>query len=254
MTAIIDACAFPYDQDSWHCYFDRLIGHAEEYFARFGALFAAQFDLDHDDYRRALASGGPAAASALLLDHAKPFDLGEYLAAREREGVVAEIALGAPGAPNDHVIDLARQAPGRIHAWAGLSLTDADAALAELQRCLQAGATGVFIAPVLDGIDITCDRFADVLGLAADRRLPLYLHTGQHFVRAQPLDVTTWRPSTPSPAATPTCASSAPTRAGPGSWRPCSSPPATTTSTSTSPDTTPAEWPPPASAGNPSPP
>jgi hypothetical protein len=145
------------------------------------------------NYRRALASGGPAAASALLLDHAKPFDLGEYLAAREREGVVAEIALGAPGTPNDHVIDLARQAPGRIHAWAGLSLTDADAALAELRRCLQAGATGVFIAPVLDGIDITHHRFADVLGLAAERHLALYLHTGKHFVRAQPLDITTWR-------------------------------------------------------------
>jgi predicted TIM-barrel fold metal-dependent hydrolase len=193
MTRIFDACTFPYDRDSWQCYFDRLIRYANEYFGRFGALFAAQFDVDHDDYRRVLASGGPAAASALLLDHAKPFDVGEYLAAREREGVVAEIALGAPGTPNDHVIDLARQVPGRIHAWAGLSLTDAGAVLAELRRCLEAGVTGVFIAPVLDGIDITHDRFADVLGLAAERHLAVYLHTGQHFVRAQPLDITTWR-------------------------------------------------------------
>jgi uncharacterized protein len=180
MTAIFDACAFPYDRDSWQCYFDRLIRHADEYFGRFGALFAAQFDVDHDDYRRILASGGPAAASALLLDHAKPFDLAEYLAAREREGVVAEIALGAPGTPNDHVMNLARQAPGRIHAWAGLALTDAGTALAELRRCLQAGATGIFIAPVLDGIDITHDRYADVLRIAAKRRLAVYLHTTTH--------------------------------------------------------------------------
>jgi len=193
MTGIVDACTFPYDRDSWQSYFERLIRHADEYFTRFGMLFAAHFDLDFVEYQRALAAGGPTEVTAQLLDRATPFDLDAYLTAREREGVVAEIALGTEGSANDHVAALARQAPGRLHAWAGLSLIDADTALAELQRCLAMGMTGVFVAPVLDGIDITDDRFAEVLGLAAEQRLGMYLHTGQHFVRRQPLEITTWR-------------------------------------------------------------
>jgi hypothetical protein len=193
MTEIVDACAFPYDRASWQDYFDRLVRRAEEYFSRFGALFAAQFDVDGDEYRRTLAASGPVAATDLLLDSAKPFDVDDYLAARDREGVVAEIALGAQGAANDHVATLARQAQGRVHAWAGLTLIDTDAALAELQRCLALGMTGIFVAPVLDGVDVADDRFTKLFGLAAEHHLGVYLHTGQHFVRQQPLDITTWR-------------------------------------------------------------
>jgi predicted TIM-barrel fold metal-dependent hydrolase len=193
MNHVIDVCTFPYDRASWQVYFDRLIQHADEYFGKFGTAFAAQFHVGPDEYRRALTSGGPAAATDLLLDRMKPFDLDEYLLGREGEGVVAEIALGTEGTANDHVAMLAQRAPGRVHAWAGLSLIDPGAALAELRRCLDLGVTGIFVAPVLDGADVTDDRFADVFALAAEHHLGMYLHTGQHFVRRQPLDITTWR-------------------------------------------------------------
>jgi len=62
-----------------------------------------------------------------------------YLAAREREGVVAEIALGAPGTPNDHVMDLARRAPGHVHTSPGLSLTGTDTDATELRRSSMRG-------------------------------------------------------------------------------------------------------------------
>jgi predicted TIM-barrel fold metal-dependent hydrolase len=85
------------------------------------------------------------------------------------------------GSTNDHVATLARRAPGRVHAWAGLSLIDPDAALAELRRCLDLGVTGIFVAPVLDKAGVADDRFADVFALAAEHHLGMYLHTGQHF-------------------------------------------------------------------------
>lgn len=190
---IIDVCTFPYDRDSWQVYFDRLVDRADEYFRQFDVAFTVQFGADLDAYHRTLAEGGPRAAAAFLMDHLKPFDLQDYLAAREREGVVAEIALGTQGVANDHVAELARRAPGRIHAWAGVSLLDPAAALAELTRCLDLGVTGIFVAPVLDGADVTDGQFTALFSLAAEHRLGMYLHTGQHFLRDQPLDITTWK-------------------------------------------------------------
>jgi uncharacterized protein len=200
-TTVIDACALVYDDDCWRAYLHRLADHAPQYLTVFARPFAAYFGADRHAFASKLADSAAAEAVALLLPPDRPsFDLEGYLAGRAAAGVAAEIAMGSPRqlpdgtTVNDRVAAFAARAPGRLHAWAGISLRDGPKeAVRELERCLGLGMTGFNIIPFLDAVDVADEAFAPVFELADDARLPLWLHTGQHFAARVPADVSHWR-------------------------------------------------------------
>ncbi|MBI2931504.1 MAG: amidohydrolase family protein [Planctomycetes bacterium] len=99
----------------------------------------------------------------------------------DRQGRVREDLLQVY-TPNDYVLSLARQRPGRILPAASIHPYRHDA-LEELDRCIAAGAVAVKWLPNSQGIDPAdrhLDRFYERLARA---RLPLICHTGgEHTV------------------------------------------------------------------------
>lgn len=198
---VIDACALVYDDDCWRAYLLRLADHAPQYLHVFAESLSHYFGADLESYRHRLRTRGPARAVDVLLHPRRiPFDLDRHLDEKVAQGVVGEVAMGGPAqladgtTMNDRVASFAAAAPGRIHAWAGLSLRgDPTAAVAELKHCLDLGMTGLSIIPFLDGVDVTDPRFSAIFELAAAERLPLWLHSGHHFAVTQPLDISSWR-------------------------------------------------------------
>jgi hypothetical protein len=85
--------------------------------------------------------------------------------------------------PNDYVLSIARERPGRVLAAASIHPYRRDA-LAELDRVIDAGAVAVKWLPnsqAIDPADRRIDRFYERL---AEARLPLICHTGgEHTVR-----------------------------------------------------------------------
>ena len=190
---VVDACSLVYDHDCWERYLRRLAAYAPEYLKVFAHSFTRYFGADPEEFRRQLRHGPDRAVAVLLAGARPPFDLDDHLARRRAAGIVSEIAMGIPGF-NERVAAFAAAAPGRIHAWAALSLRgDAAEAVAELKSCLDLGMTGLCIIPFLDGVDVLEPRFAPVFELAAAERLGLWLHSGHHFATARPLDISGWR-------------------------------------------------------------
>ncbi len=196
---VVDACALLYDNASWRAYLRRFTHGAAEYLDVFSKSFARFFGADHGAYRAALADGWEAAVDVLLpRDRPEP-DLAAYLADRAAQGVVAEIAMGSPerlpdgDTVNDRVLDLTSRFRDRVRVWAGIALGDTGAALAELDRAVRAGATGLCVIPFLDGTDAADPAHTPVFGAAAEADLPVWLHTGHHFAAGRPTGIGSWR-------------------------------------------------------------
>ena len=79
---------------------------------------------------------------------------------------------------NDRVLGLARRYPGRLLAYASANPWFGAAAVAEVERALGEGAVAVKLHPPLQGfslLDGLCDA---ILEVAAQHRVPVYVHTG----------------------------------------------------------------------------
>jgi uncharacterized protein len=78
---------------------------------------------------------------------------------------------------NDMVIAEAERSDGRLSAFCRLDPNDAP--LAELRRCLDAGARGIKLHPRAEGFNLDHPALQDVFELADERRLPILCHAGR---------------------------------------------------------------------------
>lgn len=192
---VIDANALVYDRHGWRTFFELLTAAAPHYLSAFAVGLAHAFRVEPAAYLSALEAHGPAAAIDLLVaGQPETVDAAAHLDALDRQGIAGQIVHGLPGgAVNDRVAALAAAAPGRIHAWASVSLLDPDAAVAEIERCRRLGVSGVSVAPFYDGIPAADPRCEAVFAAAEGLGLAVWIHTGQHFRRDRPIDLCTWR-------------------------------------------------------------
>src|SRR3954453_23550817 len=77
---------------------------------------------------------------------------------------------------NDRMLALSADNPDRLRALCRLD--PADGALAEAERCLDAGAVGLKLHPRGEGFEISDVRLNEVFALAEERRLPVMIHAG----------------------------------------------------------------------------
>jgi uncharacterized protein len=81
------------------------------------------------------------------------------------------------GTANDRVLAEAEQSGGRLVAFCRVN--PADEPVAEARRCLDAGARGIKLHPRAEGFTLDHPGVADVVALAAERRLPVIVHAGR---------------------------------------------------------------------------
>ncbi|MCU1497191.1 MAG: hypothetical protein JWM47_1144 [Acidimicrobiales bacterium] len=101
----------------------------------------------------------------------------ESLATADAHGVV--FPLSEPAGyrdANDRVLDLARQHPDRITAFARLD--PADGAAAEARRCVGQGAAGLKLHPRGEDFELDDRRLDEVFAFAHEQRLPVVVHAG----------------------------------------------------------------------------
>lgn len=77
---------------------------------------------------------------------------------------------------NDSMAEQQRARPDRIAWFASLPWQYADAAIAELERSIAAGAIGVMVIANIDGMHLTHPDFAPVWRAIDDRALPVLVH------------------------------------------------------------------------------
>lgn len=83
--------------------------------------------------------------------------------------------------PNDHVLGLVRQHPGRILPAVSIHPARPDA-MEELERCLAAGAVAMKCLPNCHNIDCNDRRYTKFWERMAEAKLPLLAHTGGEHV------------------------------------------------------------------------
>ena len=183
MAGLIDVCEVAYDNDSWEAYFGALASAAPRYlqlFARTLGRGSGRADL-HE-----LASQDVEAAVRTFAELPQLTRPGPEHSAQLKD-LTLQVVHGGPwplrdgSRVNDRVAAYVRSSP-RLAFWAGLDLTDAGAAVAEAARCTESlGATGLSLIPFLTASDVTDPRLDPLWRFASDRRLPVWVHCGQHF-------------------------------------------------------------------------
>lgn len=196
---VVDVCAMQTDADGWRAYLRRLAEEAPAYLRMFATPLCHAFDADESTYRRSLEEGRLAQAVELLVAGLPAeVDLDACLADLDTQGIGYQVLHGVPeeyadgSGVNDTLAALAARAPHRLQAWLGLSLRDPDRAVAEVESCPRRGLRGITVNPFLDGTGPLEERNAPVFAAAERLGLPVWLHTGQHFVAERPLDICSW--------------------------------------------------------------
>jgi aminocarboxymuconate-semialdehyde decarboxylase len=88
----------------------------------------------------------------------------------------AETSLRAAQFNNDDMIEAKDRFPDRLRWFASLPWQFPDLAIAELDRCLAAGASGVVVLANIDGISLTDPRFGRVWEAVDAHSLPVLVH------------------------------------------------------------------------------
>jgi predicted TIM-barrel fold metal-dependent hydrolase len=105
----------------------------------------------------------------------------ELLTGLERmPGQAAVFAMHEPGgyrAANERVILEAEGSGGRLVAFCRLDPHSEP--LAEVERCLEAGAVGIKLHPRAEAFELATPDLRDVFALADERRLPVLVHAGR---------------------------------------------------------------------------
>ena len=81
-------------------------------------------------------------------------------------------------AANDMVLAAARDSDGALVAFCRVNPRDGDA-VAEAERCLDAGARGIKLHPRAERFTLDHPGVADLVALANERRLPVLIHAGR---------------------------------------------------------------------------
>ncbi|NDU74820.1 amidohydrolase family protein [Actinomadura sp. DSM 109109] len=192
---VIDVCEIAYDTECWTVYLRSLATAAPRYLVLFAGRLAAATGGEPDVVAAEAARDPAGTAERLAAVLGRGFDVDRHVAGLAETGVVHQVLHGGPwpvagGTVNDRVAAFAARHPARLSVWAGVSLTDPRAAVAEARRALdELGATGLSVIPFLDGEDPSEPRHAELWRLAADRGAPVWMHCGQHFRSDVPIDV-----------------------------------------------------------------
>lgn len=83
-------------------------------------------------------------------------------------------------AGNDRLLEAARISEGRLIAACTATPWRGDEALTLVGQAVDAGARLLVLSPATQGFNMTDERVSDLLTLAGQRRLPVYVHTGPH--------------------------------------------------------------------------
>ena len=100
------------------------------------------------------------------------------LTAAEARGVVMPMHEpdGYPDA-NDRILGEAAAADGRLYAFCRID--PKKDAVAEAQRCIEAGARGIKLHPRAEGFELSDPEIEPLLAFAHERRLPVLVHAGR---------------------------------------------------------------------------
>ena len=100
------------------------------------------------------------------------------LTAAEARGVVMPMHEpdGYPDA-NDRILGEAAAADGRLYAFCRID--PKQDAVAEAQRCIDAGARGIKLHPRAEGFEMSDPEIEPLLAFAHERRLPVLIHAGR---------------------------------------------------------------------------
>src|SRR5436305_124079 len=82
---------------------------------------------------------------------------------------------------NDLAISAARDSGGRLLALGRADPNTGDAAVAEAERCLAAGAVGIKLHPRSDAFDLPHPIVERIVALAHEHRAPVLFHAGRGF-------------------------------------------------------------------------
>ncbi|XRQ09113.1 amidohydrolase family protein [Actinomadura welshii] len=192
---VIDVCEVAYDTECWTAYLRSLATAAPRYLVLFAGRLAALTGRTHGEVAVEAARDPAAAAERLAAALGRGFDIDRHVAGLAETGVAHQVLHGGPwpvghGTVNDRVAAYAARHPDRLSAWAGVSLADPRAGLAEARRALgELGASGLSVIPFLDGVDPSGPEHAEFWRFAAGSGVPVWLHCGQHFRSDVPIDV-----------------------------------------------------------------
>ncbi len=191
-TAVVDLCDVVLRRDGWRSYLGALLTRAPRYGEMFAPRFAAITGRSARQVVDALSTDRAATIDELAEALAARFDIAERVTELERHDIV-QVIHGGPwrcgtGTTNDQVAEIAARSE-RFVAWAGVSLTDPAAALAEATRALdELAMAGLSVIPFLDGVDPSAPALDPLWHAAAERGVPVWIHSGQNFA-AQPMGV-----------------------------------------------------------------
>ncbi|MCR1784115.1 amidohydrolase family protein [Nocardioides carbamazepini] len=184
-SAVVDLCDVVLRREGWRAYLGALLTAAPRYGEVFAGRFAAMSGRSSRDVLAALAEDPAAAIEDLAEVAARAFDPQARAAELEEHDIVQVIHGGpwpcAGGTMNDHVADVARLSD-RFVPWAGVSLADPAAAVAEAVRTIdELGMSGLSVIPFLDGVDPSDPALDGLWSTAAERDVPVWIHSGQNF-------------------------------------------------------------------------
>ncbi len=184
---VIDVCGSGLGAAGWLASLQGFLADAPDFIASFGQGLARAAGLDPRRAAMLLASEPSGAVREVAAGLG--VDAEANAAGLRADGFRLQVLHGGwqeldgGGNLNDHVIARAARDPDLIQAWCGLDPRDPAAAIAELERCVAAGARGVTVLPFLTGTDPESRGCQDIYGAAAAAKLPLWLHSGLNVAR-----------------------------------------------------------------------
>ncbi len=183
--AAVDLCDVVARRAGWSAYLGALLSAAPRYGVVFAGRFAALSGRPTREILAALESDAQRATEELAGIAASAFTPEARVAELEQHDIV-QVIHGGPwacdgGTMNDHVAEVARLSD-RFVPWAGVSLADPETAIGEAARAVdELGMTGLSVIPFLGGTDPRDPALDRLWAFAADRDLPVWIHSGQHF-------------------------------------------------------------------------
>ncbi|WP_157254166.1 amidohydrolase family protein [Nonomuraea typhae] len=189
--AVIDICDGVHDAASWLALLRGLSADAPHFLEFLAGAMSVVAGLDPARTRDQLARD-PAQALAALAGGLAVGD-GAHVARLRAAGVRHQVLHGSPyrlpggESVNDRVAARAARYPDLLRGWCGVDARDPAAALAEIDRCVALGMSGVVMLPFAAGVPAGDPAAHVIYRHVADLGLPLWLHCGLNLSRTSPM-------------------------------------------------------------------
>ena len=138
--------------------------------------------------RTEIASKDATFAALFSSDKAKMATAQELIAAMDEDGVDVSVVLGygwcdpdVGREANDYLLDAADRHKGRIIPFCSVHPSWADAALREIEHCIEGGARGIGeLHPTSQRINLAKDRhLPQIMAIASEKGLPMVVHASE---------------------------------------------------------------------------